>query len=334
MKSLIQKLTEAYGPAGHEDVVRNLVRSEIEGLVDAVSVDALGNLIAVRKGQGRGGRRVALAAHMDEIGLIVSHIDSRGFARVTNVGGVRPLYAAGGRVRFTNGAIGAIGVEMRRERPDHIPALSDLFVDFGVSRASDVPVRVGDVGAFVGAYAELPGGRIAAKSLDDRIGVVVLIETLRRLKRSPHEIAFVFTVQEELGLRGAGPAAFAVEPEVVLAVDVTATGDTPNSARMAVALGGGAAIKAKDTGMLVDPRLRDLLIQRAKEARLPYQIEVLEGGRTDAAEMQLARGGAIAGCVSIPCRNIHSPVEVVDLGDVEAAIGLLVATLSKPITLV
>ncbi len=334
MKPLIQKLTEAYGPAGHEDAVRDLVRAEVQGLVDTLTVDPLGNLIAIRKGRGRGGRRVALAAHMDEIGLIASHIDARGFVRVTNVGGVRPLYAAGARVRFTNGAIGAIGVEGRRERPDHIPTINDLFVDFGVSRAADVPVKVGDVGAFMGAFTELPGGRLMAKSLDDRAGVAVLIETLRRLKNSPHEIAFIFTVQEELGLRGAGPAAFSVEPEIVLAVDVTATGDTPNGPRMAVSLGGGAAIKAKDTGLLVDPRFRDLLVKRASEARIPYQLEVLEGGRTDAAEMQLARGGAIAGCISLPCRYLHSPSEVVDLADLEASVGLLVATLSKPINLV
>ncbi len=333
MKQLIQKLTEVYGPSGHEDAVRDLVRAEIQGLADSVTVDPLGNLIAIRKGKGRGGRKVALAAHLDEIGLIVSHIDARGFVRITNVGGVRPLYAAGGRVRFTNGAIGAIGVEARRERPDHIPTLNDLYVDFGVARAADVPVRVGDVGAFMGGFSELPGGRVMSKSLDDRAGVAVLIEALRRLKTSPHEVAFMFTVQEELGLRGAGPAAFTFEPEIVLAVDVTATGDTPNGARMAVALGAGAAIKAKDTGLLVDPRLRDLLVKRATEARLPYQLEVLEGGRTDAAEMQLARGGAVAGCISIPCRYVHAPSEVVDLGDVEAAVGLLVATLSKPIEL-
>ena len=174
---------------------------------------------------------------------------------------------------------------------------------------------------------------MSAKSLDDRVGVAILIETLRRLKNSPHEIAFIFTVQEELGLRGAGPAAFSVEPEVALAVDVTATGDTPNGYRMSVNLGGGAAIKAKDAGLLVDPRLRDLLVKRATEARIPHQMEVLEGGRTDATEMQLARGGAIAGCVSIPCRYLHSPSEVVDLGDVEAVVNLLVATLSKPIEL-
>ncbi len=333
MKQLIQRLTEVCGPAGHEDAVRDLVRAEVQGLVDTLTVDPLGNLIAIRKGKGRGGRRVALAAHMDEIGLIVSHIDARGFVRVTNVGGVRPLYATGGRVTFTNGAVGVIAVETRRERPDHIPGLPDLYVDFGVSRAADVPVRVGDVGVFTGPFVELPGGRVSAKSLDDRVGVAILIETLRRLKKSPHEIAFIFTVQEELGLRGAGPAAFSVEPEVALAVDVTATGDTPNGYRMSVNLGGGAAIKAKDAGLLVDPRLRDLLVKRATEARIPHQMEVLEGGRTDATEMQLARGGAVAGCVSIPCRYLHSPSEVVDLGDVEAVVNLLVATLSQPIEL-
>ncbi len=324
---LLTALTDAWGPSGHEGEVRDIVRREVAGLADSVTVDPLGNLIAIRKPTGRGGRRVMVAAHLDEIGVIVSHIDAAGFARFQNIGTVNALTLVGSRVRFAGGVTGVIGVEVRREAPERVPALSDLFLDFGARTASDVPVRVGDSGAFTRPLMALPNGRIVAKALDDRVGVAVAIEVMRRLKTTPHEIAFAFTVQEEVGLRGAGPAAFGFEPEIALAIDVTRTGDAPGAVRMAVGLGKGAAIKAKDQGLLADPRLRDLLVARAEAAKIPYQLEVLETGRTDAAEMQLARGGAIAGAVSIPTRYLHTPSEMVDLGDVEACINLVVALL-------
>jgi endoglucanase len=162
---------------------------------------------------------------------------------------------------------------------------------------------------------------------------VVLIETLRALKRTPHEIAFVFTVQEEVGLRGAGVSAYGVEPDLGIAVDVTATGDTPKGLKMAVSLGGGPAVKVRDGGMLADPRIKNLLVKRAQEAKLPYQLEVLERGTTDAASMQIARGGVPAGCVSIPCRYIHTPSETVDFRDVQAAVKLLAGLLERQIEL-
>lgn len=331
MKPLIKKLVEAYGPSGHEDQVRDLVRAEIKTLPDYISTDALGNLIAVFKKKARSGKRVMLAAHLDEIGVIVSHVDERGFARFTNVGGVNPLSCLGGRVRFANGAIGVIGLDARRDDPGRPPQLAEFFLDFGAAGRGECPVKVGDVGGFFRPMEEVGGQRLVAKSLDDRIGVAILIEVMRQLRSTPHEVAFVFSVQEEVGLRGAGTAAFGVEAEVGIAVDVTRTGDTPNGVKMAVALGGGPAIKVRDSGMLADPRVRSLLVQRAQEARLPHQLEVLDAGTTDAAAMQISRGGMPAGCISIPTRHLHTPSEMVDLGDVAGVVRLLVETLSKPI---
>lgn len=332
MKPLIKKLVEAYGPSGNESQIRELVRAEIHGQPDYVTVDALGNLIAVVKGKAKTGKKIMLSAHMDEIGVIISHIDERGFARFHNIGGVSPLTCIGGRVRFANGLTGVIGVEARRDDPGKLPALSDLFIDVGATSKADCPVKVGEAAGFYRPMEDL-GPRLIAKSMDDRIGVAVLIETLRQLKRTPHEVCFVFSVQEEVGLRGAGTAAFGLEADLGIAIDVTRTGDTPNGAKMAVDLGGGPAIKIRDSGMLADPRVKDLMLERAKNANIPTQLEVLEAGTTDAAAMQIARGGLPAGCLSIPTRYVHSPSEMVDFRDVQQSVALLLEILQKPIEL-
>ncbi len=333
MQPLIKKLVEAYGPSGYEGQVRELVRAEIRSLPDYTSVDPLGNLIAVLKKKTKSGRKVMLSAHLDEIGVMVSHIDERGFARFVNLGGVSPLTCVGGRVRFASGVTGVIGLDARRDDPGKPPTLAELFIDFGAASRADCPVKVGDAAGFYRPMETIGEHRLVAKSLDDRIGVAILIEVMRQLKNSPHEVAFVFSVQEEVGLRGAGTAAFGLDAEVGIAVDVTRTGDTPNGPKMAVNLGGGPAIKVRDSGMLADPRVKDLLVQRAREANLPAQLEILEAGTTDAAAMQIARGGLPAGCVSIPTRYLHTPSEMVDLRDVEGVVALLVQTLQKPIEL-
>jgi putative aminopeptidase FrvX len=330
MKPLIKKLVEAYGPSGSEAQVRELVREEIRGLPDYTTVDPLGNLIAVVKKKAKSGKKLMLTAHLDEIGFIVSHIDDRGFARVQPFGGVNPLACVGGRVRFADGRLGVIGIDSRRDEPNKPPALSELFIDVGAASREDCPLKVGDSAGYWRPLEEL-GDRLVAKSLDDRIGVAVLIETLRALKRTPHEVAFVFSVQEEVGLRGAGVAAFGLEADLGLAVDVTRTGDTPNGVKMEVSLGLGPAIKVRDSRMIADPRIKDLLVQRASEAGLPSQLEILEAGSTDAAAIQIARGGIPAGCVSIPARYIHTPSEMVDYRDVQASVKLLLELLQKPI---
>lgn len=333
MIDLLRQLTETFGPSGAEGAVRAVVLQNVRPLAGSVRVDALGNLIALKGTRAKGGQRLMLAAHMDEIGLVVSHIDEQGFARFQPLGGATPLSCLGGRVRFAGGALGVIGLETRRDDLHRVPAWSDLFIDVGAASRAECPLRVGDVGGFYRPLEEIGGRRLVGKALDDRVGVAILIETLRRLKRTPHEVAFVFTVQEEVGLRGAGAAAYGLEADLGLAVDVTRCGDTPNGPRMEVRLGGGPAVKVRDQGMIADPRVRGLLIQRAEAAKIPYQREVLELGSTDATPMQIARGGMPAGCVSIPLRYIHTPSEMVDLGDVEGAVRLLLEVLQKPVEL-
>lgn len=331
MKALIQKLVETVGPSGHEKALRDLVRAEIGGAADEMRVDALGNLIARKGSKREGGLRVMLSAHMDEIGIIATHIDANGFVRFTTIGGVSPMTCLGGRVRFLNGTAGVIGAE-RLEGYDKFPTLEQLFVDVGATSKEDCPVRVGDMAGFDRPFVDM-GERMVAKSMDDRVSVAVLLETMRSVQDSPHELYFVFSTQEEVGLRGARVAAYGVDPDLGIAVDVTRTGDTPRSARMAVALGKGPAIKVRDEGMMADPRVVDLMVAAASRADVPYQLEVLERGSTDAAAIQLARAGVPSGCLSIPCRYIHSPSEMVDSGDVRNAVHLLAELLSGPLEL-
>lgn len=328
MKALIKKLVETIGPSGYEAQIREVIRSEVASYADDVKVDALGNLI-VRKGVDNKGRKIMLAAHMDEIGVIATHVDENGFVRFTNIGGVSPRTCYGGRVRFMNGSQGVIGME-RLEDLSKVPTLDQLFIDLGISSQKDCPVRVGDVAAFERPFVDL-GGRLVAKSMDDRIGVAILIDVLRQLKDTPHQLFMVFSVQEEVGVRGATAAAFGVDPEIGLAVDVTTTGDTPKSRKMEVGLGKGPAIKVRDAGMLADPRVVDWMVKTAEKAGIPYQLEVLEGGSTDARAIQLTRAGVPTGCLSIPCRYVHSPSEMIDFGDVQYAVRLLLELLSQPV---
>jgi endoglucanase len=268
---------------------------------------------------------------MDEIGIIATHIDEKGFIRFTTVGGVSPRTCIGGRVRFLSGAQGIIYME-ELDDSSRLPTIDKLYIDVGCASREDCPVKVGDMAAFERPFIDL-GSRMVSKAMDDRVSVAVMIEALKRLESTPHELYFVFSTQEEVGLRGAGTAAYGIDPELGLAIDVTRTGDTPKGVRMDVALGKGPAIKVRDGRMLADPRIIRWMVQTAESAGISYQMEVLEGGTTDAAAMQLTRAGVMAGCLSIPTRYIHSPSEMVDTNDVENSVRLLTALLSGPVKL-
>ena len=331
MKQLIQRLTETFSPSGYESAIREVILAEVKPFADEIRVDQLGNLI-VRKGKAaKNGRKIMIAAHMDEIGLVASHIDPRGFVRFTNIGGVRPFHLMGGRVRFANGTPGIIYAEPL-DKPTDAPALDKCFIDVGATNDKNHPIKVGDVAAFERPFMAM-GDRLVAKSMDDRIGCAVAIESLKKLKASPHEVYFVFTVQEEVGLRGAGPSAYGIEPDLGFSIDVTGWGDTPGMKNVELALGKGPAIKIKDGGMLADPRIVQWMIKTAERNRIPYQREILLGGTTDATAMQVSRAGVPVGCISIPCRYVHAPSEIVDLNDVQNAVKLIVKLLSNSVSL-
>ncbi len=322
---LLNRVTQAFGPPGYEEEIRAVIREVVSPLADSVWVDPLGSLVALKKGTG-GGKKIILAAHMDEIGVMITYVEEKGYLRFTRMGGINPLTHVGGRVRFADGTVGVIYVE-RRDDPSRTPTLEQLYIDVGASSREDSPVKVGDPGVFMRPLVH-QGRRIISKTLDDRVGCYVLIEVLRRLAPSADDLYFVFSVQEEVTLSGARTSAYKIDPDMAIAVDVTLTGDTPKALPMAVELGKGPAIKVQDSGMIAHPEVRKWLIAAAERAGIPYQQEILLGGSTDAAAMQLVRSGVPAGCVSVPCRFVHSPSEMIDTEDLEQTIALLVAALN------
>ncbi len=322
MIDLIKKLTEAWGPSGYEHHIRALIQAEIANLADEIITDPLGNLICR---VGKGGAKIMVSAHMDEIGIMATFTEPHsGYLRFEPIGGLNKQTLRGNRVKFENGTIGVIGVNANGGE-----ALSDFYVDID---GGDETVRVPQ-GSPAGFWreCEVRGNRVIAKTMDDRIGCVVAIETMRRLaKKSPNEVYFVFSVQEEVGLRGAKTAATRINPDVGIALDVTLTGDEAHSRKMAVALGKGAAIKIHDPGLVVPPAIIDWMVNRAEADNIPYQRELLSGGTTDAAAIQVAGWGVPSGCISIPCRYVHTTSETVDIRDVNACIDLLTGLLSNP----
>jgi len=329
VKDLIKKLVEVYGPSGREDKIREMIKEEVSSYADEVRIDRMGNLIVHKKGNGK---KIMMASHMDEIGVAISYIDKDGFLRFSPVGGIFPDFMLSERIQFENGIVGTIGIE-KKEKPEEPLKLEKMYIDIGAGSKEEAKklVDIGMLGCFKREFQETEN-RIIAKSLDDRIGCAVLIETLKGIKDAPNDIYFVFTVQEEVGTRGAKTSAFGISPDAALAVDVTATGDTPEGIKMAVKLGKGAAIKVKDWGTITDQRIKNGLITLAKEKNIPYQLEVLRGGTTDAMAIQGTKEGVPSGAISIPSRYIHSPSEMVDIKDVNACVQLSLTFLETDIT--
>ncbi len=331
MKDLLNDLTGLSAPSGNENILRARIRQLIKPYVDEIRVDALGNLIA-RKGHAAStGTRIMVAAHMDEYGVIASHIDEHGFVRFNLLGSVLVKHLPGSKIRFMNGVEGIIGTEKHESDPEY-NAINNLFIDVGVNRRKDCRVEVGDVAAFVRPFEQV-GDKFIAKAMDNRAGIAVLIETVRTLKVTPHEIYYVFTVQEEVGTRGAGPAAHRLEPQLGIVVDVTQAEDIPNHAHQTLALGKGPAIKIKDQSTLSDPQIVEWMIKAAKKSNLPYQREVRSTGETDLQAMQFSKAGMAVGAISIPCRYMGTLSEMVDYEDLKIAAKLLKILLSKPVVL-
>lgn len=323
--SLLKRLTQTYGPSGAEGEITQLIADIIQPYCDTLTIDKLGNLIAVRKGSEK---KIMIAAHVDEIGIMITHINENGFLRFTTVGGVHVQELPHRRVQFKNSRIGVISVE-KLDKPSDLK-LSRLYIDIGATSREEAEkvLRIGDSAVFTGDFVQL-GTRILSKALDDRVGCFVAIEALKRVQ-SNHELSFVFTVQEEVGLRGAQTAAFALDPDVAIAVDVTLTGDTPKAHPMEVNLGHGVAIKVIDHSMITPPQVKQWMSKTAETYQIPYQWEVLEFGGTDSGAIHLTKGGIPSGVLSIPTRYVHSPSEMIDRNDVEAAVNLLVALLEGP----
>jgi putative aminopeptidase FrvX len=330
---LLKRLSEVAGIPGWEDRVRDLVTKELKGLVDDVRADALGNVIAHKKGKGK---KVMIAAHMDEIGFYVKYIDDKGFLRLQNVGGfdTRNLFARqvtvhtakGDLTALLNPAAKPVHISSPEER-NKIPTLAEFFVDTGLS-GEDVKkkIKVGDP-VTLRQEAHVLGKVFTGKAMDDRVAVFVLLESLRQLKgkKLPYDLYAVFTTQEEVGLRGAVTSSYGVEPEIGIALDVTLAVDTPGASpdQAVTELGKGVAIKVMDSYSISDRGLVQTFLELAEKEKITFQMEVLPLGGTDAGAIQRSRAGVPSITLSIPTRYVHTVTECVHTDDVSATIALL-----------
>lgn len=323
---LLKKLTMIYAPSGNEKELTEIINKEVSPFADKVFADSLGNLIAHKKGSGK---KLMLSAHIDQIGVMVTFIEDRGFLRIQNVGDIKPAFLVGKRIRFKNSVLGVVYYEQCAD----ISKLEfeNLYVDIGAStkEKAEKLVGIGDVAVFDTTFTDL-GDVIVSNALDNRVGAYALIEILKKTRKTNFDLYFVFTVQKEIGFRGAGPAAFGIDPDMAITVDVTATGDTPSAKPMAVKLGGGVAIKAYDKKAITNSDIKMLLLNTAKQFNIPYQMEVLIEGGSETGVISQIKSGIKAGGISIPARYIHSPSEMVSKHDIYAAIKLLLKIIEKP----
>ncbi|MDD4299953.1 MAG: M42 family metallopeptidase [Methanomicrobium sp.] len=342
VKELLKKLSDAHGLSSYEGNIRDIIRKELDGFVDEIYEDKLGNLITVKKG---GDFKFMIASHMDEIGFMVQYIDEKGFIKFVPIGGWFTPTAYTQRVILhgkkgpVTGVIGA--------KPPHVMSpedrkkelkIEDMFIDIGTiseEETKELGIEIGTPITIDRELKELANNRVTGKALDNRVGVAVLIEVLKNVK-SPHTIYGVFTVQEEIGLKGAKTSAFAIKPDCAIATDVTIPGDHPGITKKdaSIEMGKGPVlvlVSASGRGLMADWKLSDWLRKTGDKNKIPYQLEVGDGGNTDASIINLVRDGIPSIPFSIASRYIHSPVEVVDLKDVEDGIRLLTEALkTKP----
>ena len=314
--------------SGREDYIRGVIAEMMLPLVDEVRTDAMGNLICLKRGNAEAPQKVMLCAHMDEIGFIVNFIEDNGMLRVAPIGGIHYGASAFSEVVFENGTRGVLVAEADVPSKES-PKAEKCVIDIGASsrREAERRVKIGDTCAVMPRVTKLTANRVAGRPLDDRIGCACMIKIAEALTAPADDIYYVFSVQEEVGLRGARPAAFAIAPDVALIYDVTATGDEQSAKPMTVKLGGGVAVKIKDNSVICHAGLVDELLDTAKKEKIAAQCEILTFGGTDTASVQMTGMGCLAGALSIPTRYIHSAVEMIDLRDAEAAVALTVAYL-------
>ena len=331
---LLRELSEAAGVPGREENIRQIIQRELKGCVDEISVDAMGNLIAHKKGTAQKRQRIMFAAHMDEIGFYVSFVDDRGFLRLQEVGGfdTRNLFArrvivhtAKGPLR---GVLNATGKPIHTASPEErrqYKEVSEFFVDLGLpGKEVAKRVQIGDMVTLDAPFVEY-GHYASGKCLDNRVQVYIGIRVLQALKRCPNDVFGVFTVQEEVGLRGAFTSTYGVEPDIGVCLDTTIASDLPGIApeHRITTLGAGGGIKVLDGSVISHRELVETFVTLAKRAKIKHQLEILPRGGTDAGAMQRSRKGVKTVTLSVPTRYIHSVTETVHKDDVKAAEALL-----------
>ncbi|MBE6663306.1 MAG: M42 family metallopeptidase [Ruminococcaceae bacterium] len=323
MIDLIKKLMFTPSVSGREEKIREVIKNEITPYADEVYTDNMGNLIARKKGNGK---KIMFCAHMDEIGFFVTSIGSNGNIKVSPVGGIKTLSAVFQEVVSENGVYGVLVVDSSKE----IPKCENLYIDIGAKtkKQAEKKVQVGDFFVCQPKFRKLQNQRYVGRPFDDRIGCAILCEAIKEVK-SENDLYFVFSVQEEVGGRGAKPAAFGISPEIGIALDVTATCEKDGAPSMDVKLGGGTSIKISDPGAISAPQLVKAMKKIAEDEKIKYQNEVLPFGGTDASPIQIAGKGAMVSAVSVPTSFIHTSCEMIDMSDVKESIKLTVALANR-----
>ncbi len=336
---LLKQVCEVAGTPGFEQRIRKMVIDRVKDYVDDVIVDNMGNVIAIKKGSNNPeGKKIMVAAHMDEIGFIVTHIDDKGFVRFHTLGGFDPKTLTAQRVIIhgRKDVIGVMGSKpihvMSADERNKMPQTTDFFIDLGMPKEEvEKLVRVGDHITRDRELIEI-GECVNAKSIDNRVSVFILLETLRDLPAVPYDVYGVFTVQEEVGLRGANVAAHQINPDFGIALDTTIAFDVPGAKPQEeiTKLGGGAAIKIMDGSVICDYRMVNYLKDVAERNAIKWQPEILTAGGTDTASIQrTGRTGSIAGAISIPTRHIHQVIEMAHKKDIISCIELLTRALTE-----
>lgn len=337
--SLLKDVCEIAGAPGFEKRIRDLIIDLVTPFSDEVKTDNLGNVIAVKKGQRNpDGKRVMVAAHMDEIGFIVTHIDDNGFLRFHTLGGFDPKTLTAQRVivHGKKDLIGVIGSKpihvMSQEERNKLPKTTDFFIDLGMPKEEvEKYISIGDPVTRDRELIEM-GECVNCKSIDNRVAVFILIEALKNLKSPAYDVFATFTVQEEVGIRGANVAAHSINPDFGIALDTTIAFDVPGAQahEKVTELGKGTAIKIMDAMTICDYRMVAFMKQIADQEKITWQPEILTAGGTDTAGVQrMGKQGAIAGAISIPTRHLHQVIEMAHKSDIQGSIDLLVACLEK-----
>lgn len=336
----LEKLSNACGVAGKEEEVRSLMVKFLKPYVDEVKEDKLGNIIGIKKGK-KNAPTVMLAAHMDEIGLLVKTISKEGFLQFTKIGGIddRILMAQNVIVYTEKGPLhGIMGSKpphiQKEEERRKVVGFDELFIDIGAENqeaAKKMGVRIGDPIGFDVKFARIGKDLVIGKAFDDRVACAVMIEVMKRLGKAECTVYAVGTVQEEVGLRGAATAAYGIYPDVGIALDVTISGDVPGvkESESSIKLKKGPALTVADYGLIAHPKVLKLLIAAAEESKIPYQLETGLPGSTDAARIAITREGVPCGVISVPTRYIHSPTSLLSMQDVENAVKLTVAAIKR-----
>lgn len=320
--ALLRRLNAAHGPSGDEGEIRNIIEELAKPYADEMTTDTMGNLIVRKRGRGP---KLMFSAHMDSIGFVVTHITKEGYLRCGRLGGVSPKEVVNTPVRFKNGVRGVFAKEEKAEFEKL--KLDECFIDIGAKDKEEAEklVQVGDTAVYDSPLF-CNNGKVVSPYLDNRISCVILLRALEQIKACANDCTFVFSVQEEVGLRGAKTASYAIDPDYGIAVDVTDVDDVPGSEQYGTTqFGKGAAVKVMDSSVICHPQVVAKLEEVARANGIAVQRDILRAGGTDAGVMSVNRCGVLTGGISVPCRYIHTPCEMADLSDVDACVALVAA---------